>query len=239
MQEEGKWIREQAAKLNIWLTPAMLEQLGIYCGLLQEWNEQFNLTSITDTEAIYELHFLDSLSLALAADMEGPLRLLDVGSGAGFPGLVLAIAFPQLQVSLLESIMKKTQFLRQVAAELGLDAVKVLRERAEVLGHEPHMREQFDLVVARAVAPLATLAEYCLPFVEPGAFFVAQKGPQGREEVRAATPAMGLLGAALDRVYDWQLPGGDRRLLISIKKESPSPAQYPRRVGIPAKRPLL
>lgn len=239
MIECNGWLQEQAEKLGILLSREALERLAHYGRLLQEWNKTVNLTTITDLPEIYELHFLDSLSVVLSADMAQVESLIDVGTGAGFPGLVLAIAFPEMQVVLLDSIKKKTRFLQTVVNELGLEKqVRIICERAEVVGQDPHFREQYDLAVARAVARLATLAEYCLPLVRVGGCFVAQKGPEMAGELEEANSGLALLGGARGRTWEWVLPSGAARTLVRVDKCSPTPSKYPRRPGLPHKRPL-
>lgn len=236
----SKWLAEQAGALAIDLDQEMLSQLADYCSLLQEWNKAINLTTITETAAIYELHFLDSLSVNLVVPMHKIEQAIDIGAGGGFPGLVLAIAFPQARFTLVESISKKTTFLRKVVAELGLsEQVQIIAERAEILGQQSAYREQYDLVVARAVARLAVLGEYCLPFAKLGGCFVAQKGPDVQAEIEEAVQSLQLLGGKVVQSRPWTLPGQAERYLIRIDKIETTPAQYPRRVGVPAKRPLL
>lgn len=240
MSESNGWLRAQAERLGVSLSSTALDQLSHYSRLLQEWNERINLTRITGLQEIYELHFLDSLSVALAVEMASVESVIDVGTGAGFPGLVLAIAFPNTQVVLLDSINKKTRFLQMAVNELGLaKQVGVVCERAEVVGHDPHFREQYDLVVARAVARLATLAEYCMPLVRVGGCFVAQKGPEMAEELAEAGPGLALLGGDRGKTCEWRLPSGAARTLVRVDKYSSTPSKFPRRPGLAEKRPLL
>ncbi|NLY54514.1 MAG: 16S rRNA (guanine(527)-N(7))-methyltransferase RsmG [Firmicutes bacterium] len=235
----NQWLLTEAAALGIQVSPEALEQLEQYCLLLQQWNQRINLTTITDTAEVYELHFLDSLSVHLAIDLASRRRVIDVGTGAGLPGVVLAIVFPHLKVTLLESIAKKARFLQEAVDVLELGArVQVVCERAEALGQVPEHREEYDLVVARAVAQLTVLSEYCLPFVQLGGSFVALKGPQGEKEVAAATRSLSILGGSEAQVVPWVLPSGAERTLIRVDKQAPTPQRYPRRVGIPGKRPL-
>lgn len=236
----SEWLCQQAAELGVELTTGALLQLERYSTLLQEWNRSLNLTTIREAPEIYELHFLDSLSVALALDMNQVHSLIDVGTGAGFPGLVLAIAFPTTQVTLVESINKKARFLQAVVEELDLATrVQIVSERAEVIGQHTAYREQFDLAVARAVARLAVLAEYCLPLVRVGGCFMAQKGPEIESELAEASRGFGILGGETTRIKTWALPSGAERTLVRVNKRNNSPETYPRRPGIPAKRPLL
>lgn len=236
----NEWLHRQAAELQVELTGGALLQLERYAALLQEWNQSLNLTTISETPEIYELHFLDSLSVALAVDMTQAHNLIDVGTGAGFPGLVLAIAFPATRVTLVESVNKKACFLQAVVAELDLaDQVQVVCERAEIIGQQVAYRQQFDLAVARAVARLAVLAEYCLPLVRVGGCFVAQKGPEIEAELAEASRCFALLGGAAVHVDNWLLPSGAGRTIVRVNKRDNSPDQFPRRPGMPSKRPLL
>lgn len=236
----SQWLYQQATGLGVELTTGALLQLERYSALLQEWNRSLNLTTISEAPDIYELHFLDSLSVALAMDMNQVHSLIDVGTGAGFPGLVLAIAFPTTQVTLVESINKKARFLQAVVNELDLaQRVQVVSERAEEIGQRTAYREQFDLAVARAVARLAVLAEYCLPLVRVGGCFIAQKGPGIEAELAEASRGFGILGGEVAKIHTWSLPSGAERTLVRVSKRDNSPSLYPRRPGIPAKRPLL
>lgn len=236
----AQWLRRQAEALNLSLSEQALQQFQLYAQLLQHWNQELNLTTISEAQEVYELHFLDSLSVVLALDLESVTSVIDVGSGAGFPGLALAIALPSLKVTLLESIQKKARFLQTVVTELGLgQRVGVVSERAEVVGQQPELRQQHDVAVARAVARLAVLAEYCLPLVKVGGCFVAQKGPELGPELAESLPAIAALGGAVAKQQGWSLPSGAARTLVRIDKLQPTPLKYPRRAGIAAKRPLL
>jgi 16S rRNA (guanine527-N7)-methyltransferase len=217
--------------------PAQLEQFAIYLDELRAWNERINLTAITDPDEIVTRHFLDSLRCALSWG-EAPTSLIDIGAGAGFPGLPLKILRPALQLTLVESIAKKAAFLRHIANVLELSDVTVLVERAEVVGQNPAQRERYDVVIARAVAELRVLAEYCLPLCCVGGRFLAPKGAQIEAELAAAGPAIARLGGRVAAVEPVQLPGVEPRSLIVIEKIANTPPQYPRAPGVPAKRPL-
>jgi 16S rRNA (guanine527-N7)-methyltransferase len=228
-----------AAALGIHLESRQQEQLCLYAAELGKWNQRFNLTAIEDDAAIIDKHFLDSLSCirAVVPALIGPA--IDVGSGAGFPGLVLKVAFPQRQFILLDAIEKRIRFLERVIARLGLTGVKAVHARAEDAAQLPEFRERFDVVFARAVAPLRVLAEYTLPFARPGGQVIAQKGPDVADEAAAAVPAIQLLGGGTPTINVFHLPATDlRRSLVSIPKESPTPEAYPRRPGSAKKRPL-
>lgn len=210
-----------------------------YAVELALWNRRMNLTAIESPEDVVRKHFLDSLScLKVVPPAEGE-RLLDVGSGAGFPGLVLKIARPDLRLALLDSVGKRMEFLKHVAGELGLVGVEFCHGRAEEWGRRPGFREAFDTVTARAVARMPILVELCLPFVRPGGRFVAFKGREAGKELEEAGEAIGLLGGSERGTVRVQLPGGqeDRHLVI-IDKTARTPEAFPRRVGVPEKRPL-
>lgn len=231
------------ARLGYPLTSAQLSLFETYRSELRSWNEHTNLTSITEAAEVETRHFLDSLTVLLALDTgeaTSPcLRILDVGSGAGFPCVPLKIVLPQARVSLLEATGKKVRFLRHIVTVLGLPDVDVLQGRAEDLGHLPPHREAFPLVVSRAVAPLATLVELCLPFCSIGGRFVALKKGNITREIESARAAIELLGGDKPRIINVPLPlPGNDRCLISIRKVAPTPDRYPRSPGIPAKRPL-
>ncbi len=232
-----------AARLGYALTSAQLSLFKTYRTELMLWNEHTNLTSITDEAQVETRHFLDSLTVLLALDADEAvsphLWILDVGSGAGCPGIPLKIVLPQARVSLLEATGKKVRFLRHLVTELGLSDTEVLQGRAEDLGRLPLHREAFPLVVSRAVAQLATLAEFCLPFCSVGGSFVALKKGDVTLEIQEACAAIGLLGGDNPRVINIppSLAGNDH-CLVTIRKIAPTPGRYPRRPGIPTKRPL-
>lgn len=214
-----------------------IEQFARYSAELRAWNTRVNLTSITDEREIILRHFLDSLRCALSWG-DTPSRLVDVGSGAGFPGLPLKILRPELHVILVESVGKKAAFLEHVVAALDLRDVAVVTARAEIVGHNPQHREQYDVVTARAVAELATLAEYCLPLCRIGGRVLAPKGRDVDDEVARARIVIARLGGQVIGVEPVEIPGVEPRTLVVIAKIAPTPAAYPRAVGIPAKRPI-
>ena len=230
-------------RFGVNLSSAQVDQFAAYSRLLLDWNERVNLTAITDPAEVIVKHFLDSLaclSLLLPAHQaDRPVRLLDVGSGAGFPGLALKLARPEIVLTLLDSVGKKTAFLDHAASELGLADVEVLTGRAEEVGVHPRYRETFDVVTSRAVAELAVLVELCLPCLRVGGLMIAQKKAGIEDELRAAGRAVQVLGGRLRPVIEYELPGApDPRWLIAIEKVAPTSARYPRRVGVPAKKPL-
>jgi 16S rRNA (guanine527-N7)-methyltransferase len=226
--------------LNLELTPAQLAAFQTYADLLLAWNEKFNLTAIRDPEGIQVKHFLDSLTVLRAMPAHaGAPRVIDVGTGAGFPGLPLKIARPELRLTLVEATGKKVTFCQAVVDALQLTGVTVLKARAEELGHDPAHRERYDFALARAVAELPVLAEYLLPLGRPGGRAVAQKGHDASVEAQSAAGALRRLGGALDEIIPIELPGHpEPRHLVVLKKISPTAPIYPRRPGVAAKSPL-
>lgn len=231
-----------AAALGLALDDGQLARYARYRALLLEWNAHINLTAITDPAAIATRHFLDSLTclLALPAEWRGQaINLLDVGAGAGFPGLALAIALPSWRVTLLEATGKKVRFLEAVIADLGLPNATALTGRAEELAHQPAYRGRFDMVTARALAALPTLLEYCAPFARVGGYIVAPKKGELADEIARGGRAAPALGARLLDPVTVTLPAlADGRVLLAAQQVRPCPPQYPRPAGAPAKRPL-
>jgi len=239
MNDFDQLTAEAAEAFSLQLSPNQLQQLETVADSLVEWNRKFNLTAITDPHNVRLKHFLDSLSCHLPLGKHAPDNLIDIGTGAGFPGLPLKLIYPDMALTLVESVAKKTLFLDHIVQELGLDGVQVLNQRAEEVGKDPVHREQYDCAAARAVAGLPTLAEYLLPLVRVGGIVLAQKGGSAPEEAEQASAALETLGGELDELLEVHLPGIDeKRFLIIIKKVKPTPPKYPRRIGIPAKRPL-
>lgn len=220
------------------LPPGSAPLFSLYYELLVSGNRKANLTRILEPRQVMIKHFVDSLALLSWSDgFAGPL--LDVGSGAGLPGIPLKIARPELEVRLLDSARKRVDFLRAAAGQLGLSGLEVVYGRAEELARQEGYRDSFSLVVSRALAPLPVLLELCLPFVRPGGRFVAYKGPDAVQELSAAGPALDALGALAEETFPYSLPGacGERCLLVFVKTAVTS-ARYPRRAGLPEKRPL-
>jgi 16S rRNA (guanine527-N7)-methyltransferase len=225
--------------LGLTLTPRQLAACSCYETELMDWNSRFNLTAIRDVEGIRTKHFLDSLTCLLAIRPGTSLRLIDVGTGAGFPGIPLKIALPNLQLTLVESVGKKVDYCHHMVEKLGLEHVEVVQARAEDLGQQPDFREKFDWAVARAVANLPVLVEYLLPLVRVGGSVLAQKGPSGPAEAHSAEKAARLLGGQLRQVMPVNLPGvAEDRFLVVFDKVATTPPQYPRRAGVAAKKPL-
>lgn len=223
------------------LTAVQLEKLDSYARLLVEWNEKMNLTAITDPNGIAVKHFLDSL-LLLPHLPKIPFSLIDVGTGAGFPGVVLGIVREDMQLTLLDSLNKRLVFLETLCNELGVTAQRV-HARAEEGGKLPKLREQFDVATARAVAAMPTLCEYCLPFVRQGGVFLAMKGPEGENELAAAKEAIRLLGGKAGVATHYTLPAyedvlSSQRCMLSVQKIAPTPPRFPRISAKIAKQPL-
>jgi 16S rRNA (guanine527-N7)-methyltransferase len=231
-------LSDGARQFGLELSPAQLEAFQAYVRELAAWNARFNLTTIIEPDQVIVKHFLDSLSVAPFLRKAAPAALMDIGSGAGFPGLPLKIAMPAIQVTLLDSTGKKVQFLKHLITELNLSEAIALHARAEELAHNPAHREKYDFAVARAVADLATLLEYALPFVRVGGLFVAQKGVDVVEEVERAAPALKQLGGRLRDVASVQLPGLEPRHLIVVEKVAQTQPRYPRAAGAPRKNPI-
>jgi len=236
MQELSQATQRQ---LGLRLSHTQLSALSLYERELVDWNTRFNLTAIRDPQEIHIKHFLDSLTCLIAMRDTSVGCLIDIGTGAGFPGIPIKIIFPKMQLTLVESVGKKAEFCRHVVNILDLQGVKVVQERAETLGQNPIYREQYDWAVARAVAILPVLAEYLLPLVRVGGSMLAMKGESGPVEAHAAEHAIRMLGGHLRQLLPVTLPGvAEERYLVVIDKVAATPIGYPRKVGVPAKRPL-
>lgn len=225
--------------LGIALTDAQKKQFDKFYELLVEWNKVMNLTGITEYEEVNEKHFIDSLSLVKAIDINTIETVIDIGTGAGFPGIPLKIAFPHLKVVLLDSLNKRIKFLNTVINELGLKDIKTIHGRAEDYAKQAEYREQYDLCVSRAVANLATLSEYCIPYVKTGGIFIPYKSGEIDEEVQQAKMAIKILGGKLEEVIKFRLPDTEiNRSFVKINKIENTAKKYPRKAGLPSKEPL-
>ena len=224
-------------ELGISLSEEQIGQFLTYYEMIVEKNKVMNLTAITEFDDVIEKHFLDSLSLIKVCDLNRELSVMDMGTGAGFPGIPLKIAFPKLQVTLADSLNKRILFLQEVIDKLGLKGVEAIHARAEELGKNKSYREQYDLVVSRAVANLASLEEYCVPFVKIGGSFISYKSGEIEEEVANAKNATFLLGGKVKNVYKFDLYE-QKRSFVVIEKCKGTPKTYPRKAGTPTKTPL-
>ena len=224
--------------LGILLNDQQINQFLEYYELLVEWNEFMNLTAITEYDEVMKKHFVDSLSLIKTYDVTKRATIIDVGTGAGFPGLALKIAYPDLQVTLLDSLNKRIKFLDEVIVQLGLTGVETVHGRAEDFAKPGKLREKFDVCVSRAVANMTSLSEYCLPFVKVGGEFISYKSEKMNEEMESAKKAISILGGKFDRCEEFMLPESDIfRNLVVIKKVKETPTKYPRKAGMPTKEP--
>lgn len=230
-------LKNGAAAFGAELDDDMLRQLFRYKGLLLEWNEKMNLTAITDDKEIILKHFVDSLSIVPYIKEAG--SLIDVGTGAGFPGIPLKIAIPSLDTVLLDSLEKRVGFLGTAISELGLEGIKAVHMRAEDAGKSAEFRERFDAAAARAVASMPVLLEYCLPFVRTGGVFIAMKG-SSTEEISMSEKALEILGGKIEEVKEFTLPDTDiKRSIVIVRKLRQTPTKYPRKAGKPSKEPLV
>lgn len=230
---------EQELAPRFGLSAAQCEQFARYYALLVDWNSRINLTAITEPQAVVEKHFLDSLLLLDDVQFKEGDTLIDVGTGAGFPGIPLAIVCPGLEVTLLDSLRKRVTFLETVCGELELSNVTAAHERAELFAKQTAHRDAYDWATARAVARLPLLCEYCLPFVKAGGHFIACKGPDGAAELVEADKALAALNGRHKATYHHTLPGGETRDILLIEKTAPTPKRFPRKPGTAAKSPLV
>jgi 16S rRNA (guanine527-N7)-methyltransferase len=234
-----KLVHNARALFDIHLTDQQVAALVQYERELLEWNQKFNLTAIRDVESIRTKHFLDSFSCVLAWKTSPPGQLIDVGTGAGFPGIPLKILYPNLKLTLVESVGKKAKFCQHIVDVLNFKNADVIQARAEEVGQDSKYRENYDWAVARAVANLNVLSEYLLPLVKVGGSVLAQKGESGHAEAQSAEYAMKLLGGKLKQLIPVNLPGvAEDRYLVVAEKVAGTPSKYPRKPGIPAKQPL-
>lgn len=239
MKDNGR-LRLGLEELGIHPQNEQLEQLDRFYDLLIEWNEKMNLTAITDYDEVVVKHFLDSVSLVKIYDMSKPVKILDMGTGAGFPGIPLKILFPNMEFVLMDSLNKRITFLQEVIRQLGLKNITAIHARAEEYARKPEYREQFDLCVSRAVARLSTLTEFCLPFVKKGGSFIPYKSGRLKEELEEAEYAVHVLGGKITKELSFKLADTEiERTYVCIKKERSTPGTYPRAGGKPLKSPLV
>ena len=233
--------RQELAKIGIELSDQQMAQFKTYYELLVEWNQKINLTAITELEEVYLKHFYDSITLATTIDLGATdYSLCDVGAGAGFPSIPLKIVYPNLEVSIVDSLNKRIKFLMLLAEELGLENVHLYHDRAETFGQNKAHREHYDLVTARAVARLNVLSELCLPLVKKGGQFLALKAAKSEEEVVESKKAIAILGGKLGEETEVSLPfSEDKRYIVAIDKKKETPNKYPRKPGTPNKKPLM
>lgn len=224
-------------ELQISLSENQMQQFLDYYELLVETNKVMNLTAITEFDEVIEKHFLDSLSLIRVYDLRREVKILDMGTGAGFPGVPLKIAFPEIDLVLADSLNKRIKFLQGVIEKLGLKKINAVHARAEELGKNKDYREKFDLCVSRAVANLASLSEYCIPFVNEGGMFISYKSGEIEDEVEQSKKAVSILGGSISQVYKFDLYE-QKRSFVLIQKKKKTPKAYPRKAGTPTKLPL-
>lgn len=226
-------------QLHIALSEKQMEQFLQYYELLVEKNKVMNLTAITEFDEVVEKHFLDSISLTKQLDLHQPLKVLDLGTGAGFPGIPLKIVFPELEITLMDSLNKRVLFLQDVISSLQLENIEAVHGRAEEAARNKKYRESFDLCVSRAVANISTLSEYCLPFVKIGGSFISYKSSTIEDELEDGKKGIAILGGKVKDVYKFTLPESElQRSFVIIEKEKKTPKAYPRKAGTPSKEPL-
>lgn len=226
-------------QLHIALSEKQMEQFLQYYELLVEKNKVMNLTAITEFDEVVEKHFLDSVSLTNQMDLHQPLKVLDLGTGAGFPGIPLKIVFPELEITLMDSLNKRVLFLQDVISSLQLENIEAVHGRAEEAARNKKYRESFDLCVSRAVANISTLSEYCLPFVKIGGSFISYKSSTIEDELEDGKKGIAILGGKVKDVYKFTLPDSElQRSFVIIEKEKKTPKAYPRKAGTPSKEPL-
>lgn len=226
-------------QLNIELSENQIQQFLKYYEMLVEWNKVMNLTAITEYEEVVAKHFLDSLASVKVCDFSKIKTVIDIGTGAGFPGIPLKIAFPQLNIVLLDSLNKRINFLNEVIRELGLQDIRCIHGRAEDFAKQKEYRENFDLCVSRAVANMSTLSEYCMPYVKVNGYFVPYKSGKIDEELEQAKKAVAVLGGNIEHVEKFQLLDTDmERSFVVVKKQKATPKKYPRKAGMPSREPI-
>jgi len=232
-------LESKAKELSLTFSERQIKQFEDYYRILIEWNHVMNLTAITEYEEVVEKHFIDSLSIINAVDFSEIFNIIDIGTGAGFPGIPLKIAFPDINITLLDSLNKRVKFLNEVIEQLGLNNINAIHGRAEDYAKQKEYREQYDLCVSRAVANLSTLSEYCLPYVKINGLFIPYKSGDIDVELEKSEHAFSILGGVVSDVIRFQLPGTDiGRSFVKIKKIKSTGKKYPRKAGLPSKEPL-
>lgn len=232
-------LKEDALLFGVKLDDTQLSQFYRYYEMLIDWNEKINLTAITDFDEVLKKHFLDSIAIGRLFSQSTDISILDIGTGAGFPGIPIKIAFPNTKIKLMDSLNKRVIFLSEVIGELNLENISALHGRAEDFAKKDLMREQFDLVVSRAVANLSSLSEFCLPYVKVNGKFISYKSEKAIEELETSQNAISILGGGNVRTDEFLLPGTDfNRTFVIIEKIKETPAKYPRKAGTPVKQPL-
>lgn len=230
-----KWLKE----INVEVNEKQLKQFNTFYEMLVEKNKVMNLTGITEYEEVLVKHFIDSLAINKYMDINKEIKVMDIGTGAGFPGLPLKIAFENIDITLLDSLNKRIKFIEEVVLANELEKIEPIHGRAEDIARKEQYREKYDLCVSRAVANLSSLSEYCLPFVKVGGYFVSYKAGNSEEEINESKKAIKLLGGKIDKVENFTLPGTDiTRTFVFIKKEQSTSKKYPRKAGLPTKEPL-
>ena len=239
MRNKIELLKNKLNKIDICCSNEQIEQLVSYYEMLIEKNKVMNLTSITEPEEVIEKHFVDSLAVHQFVKLKEGDRLIDIGTGAGFPGIPLKILFPKLKIVLLDSLNKRITFLEEVIQKLGLKEIECIHGRSEDVARKEEYREKFDFCVSRAVANMSTLAELCIPFVKQNGYFVSYKAGNCSDEIEKAGKAIQKLGGKVEEVVEFELPDTDvNRVFVKIKKEKLTPKKYPRKAGIPGKEPL-
>ena len=237
MNYNVEYFLDELGKLNISLSEMQINQFITFYEMLIEKNKVMNLTAITEFDEVIDKHFLDSLNLFRLIDLNSEKRILDLGTGAGFPGIPLKIAFPKIKITLVDSLNKRVMFLKDVVNQLGLEDVECVHARAEDLAKNKEYREEYDICVSRAVANLSTLSEYCIPFVKVGGNFISYKSGDCDEEINSSKAAIKKLGARISKVENFEIKDMGRSFVV-IDKISSTPNKYPRKAGLPSKEPL-
>lgn len=237
--KDKNMLLERLKEINLFLNDNQIEQFLTYYDMLIEKNKVMNLTAITEYEEVVKKHFIDSLAVIRVYDMKKDLSIMDLGTGAGFPGIPLKIAFPNLKIILVDSLNKRINFLNEVIHSLELKDISAIHARAEDLGKDANYREQFDLCISRAVANLSILSEYCIPFVKKDGMFISYKSGSVKEELENSQKAIQLFGGRIEKIDNFIIPGTNiERSLIVIRKEENTPPKYPRSSGKPQKEPI-